>query len=32
MWEVIRVANKLGIGLSQAEVDTQESVIKPCPL
>jgi 2-dehydropantoate 2-reductase len=31
MWEVIRVANKLGIGLSQAEIDTQEHTIKRLP-
>ncbi len=31
MWEVIRVANKLGIGLSQAEIDAQELTIKRLP-
>jgi 2-dehydropantoate 2-reductase len=31
MWEVIRIANKLGIALGQADIDEQEPVIKKLP-
>lgn len=31
MWEVIRVANRLGIGLGQADIDEQEPAIKRLP-
>jgi 2-dehydropantoate 2-reductase len=31
MWEVIRIANRLGIGLGQQDIDAQEPVIKGLP-
>ncbi|WMJ85121.1 ketopantoate reductase family protein [Oscillospiraceae bacterium LTW-04] len=31
MWEVVRIANKLGIGLGQADVDNQEAHVRKIP-